>query len=83
MREAKAAVQHQASEKARLLEFALAGLEAQLRPIVTMAHYARLSEIGDTWMPSSTTVRTNAAYLIDENGKSVPAASPVTARQAG
>ena len=68
--EAKAAVQHQASEKARLLEFALAGLEAQLRPIVTMAHYARLSEIGDTLDAIiDDGAQFNAAYLIDESGK--------------
>ena len=50
-----------------------------------MAHYARLSEIGDTLDAIiDDGAQFNAAYLIDERtGKSVPAASPVTARQAG
>lgn len=38
--EAKGSVQRSASEKAQLLEFALGGLEAQLRPVATLVNYS-------------------------------------------
>jgi len=67
--EAKTSVQHQAAEKARLLEFALAGLEAQLRPVVTMAQHAAPAEISDALEAVvGDGVHFSAAYLVDRNG---------------
>ncbi len=67
--EAKTSVQHQAAEKARLLEFALAGLEAQLRPVVTMAQHAAPAEISDALEAVvGDGVHFSAAYLVDRDG---------------
>ena len=67
--EARETVQREAQEKARLLEFALSGLESQLRPVASITQYASSREVGSILQALvGRGEQFRAAYVVGDDG---------------
>lgn len=67
--EARETVQREAQEKANLLEFALSGLEAQLRPVASITQYASAREVGSILQALiGRGEQFSAAYVVGDDG---------------